>query len=391
MINFDFYQSCYGCGVCEEVCPTKAITLTENPEGFLSPNINNKACINCGKCDKYCVRLKNYESINIKNSEFHAVYLKDKNLRKLSTSGGAFYAFALQILNEGGIVCGCVWDDSMSAKIIATDRYEILERMRGSKYVQSRIECFEEIKIALNQNRKVLFSGLPCQVAAIQSVFGCNENLITISLLCEGASSPLAWRKYKKELESRFSSKMINAIHRKCGKYGWLSPMAEYEFADGRVHKTLSFTLDKYVHNMIYGYFTKNACYNCQFKGDNSTADILIGDFWGLPNELLKKTENLGCSVISILTSKGKSLLDKVLQEIDIISIEFSDASRRNPPLLYSSSKNPKRDLVLSELSYRDFSEVIDKYCEMNTVKVKVQKILHFLGLAGIAKRILRR
>ena len=391
MIQFDFNEKCYGCGLCANVCPVGAIQINQNVEGFSMPEVDHDKCIDCGKCDRVCIRVQEHDGINIGESKAYAYYLKDKEQRKKSTSGGAFYAMAREIIDVGGVVCGCLWNEKMEAVVVAADTLEDIEKMRGSKYVESTILCYEDIKQALKDNRKVLFTGLPCQVAAVQKLFGENEYLTTIALLCEGTASPLAWQKYKGELENKANSRMTNAIHRYKGQYGWIAPIAEYEFANGKKIHTLSFTLDAYVHNMIYGFFTRNSCYHCEFKGNDSTADLMIGDFWGLPKELMKRSKNMGCSVVLANTDNGRRLLEKTFPYSEHKEIDIETISRSNPPLYHSASKNRYRDQVLSELHTKSFQEVVDQYCAMNTSKVKAQRILHRLGLAGIAKRILRR
>lgn len=389
MIQFDFNKECYGCGLCAEICPVGAIRMVENKEGFKVPVVDTVKCVGCNKCDRFCIRLTESKKIDISKSDIYAFYIQNVAQRVCSTSGGAFYALAKSFIEQQGVVCGCVWNAEMEAEIVSSKTMADIKKMRGSKYVQSDILCFSSVSQALKDEKKVLFSGVPCQVAAAQKIFGKFENFYTVALLCEGTASPKAWQKYKTELETAAESKMINALHRQKGIYGWISPMAEYVFENGERKYTLSFTLDEYVHNMIYGYFTRNSCYSCQFKGKGSTADIMIGDFWGLPKRLMKKSKNKGCSVILVNTEKGKEMfshIDNYYHEpITLVSVQ-----RRNPPLLYPAEKNGRRDAVLKEMDTLGFHNTVMKYCNMNTRKVKIQRILHKLRLVGIAKKILR-
>lgn len=392
MIDFNFDEDCYGCGLCAEVCPTHAIEMRVNRDGFNIPHIITDKCIGCNKCDKFCIRLNvSHNEVHLGNQGIYAFYLSDKGQRIKSTSGGAFYAFAQSIVSEKGVVCGCVWNENMDAIIVATDKMEIVEKMRGSKYVQSTIACYAEIEAALKADHRVLFSGVPCQVAAVQRRFGDHPGLFTVALFCEGTGSQKAWHKYIDQLEKEQGSKLISAFHRKTGKYGWLSPMSEYIFASEKRTENLSFTLDEYVHNMIYGYFTCNSCYSCAFKGNQSTADILIGDYWGITDDLMKKTSNKGCSVVIVNSEKGKKLFENSTEYSEYQRITLEMAAKRNPPLFNCGGKNGLRDQCLAELDQMTFHNMVAKNCNMNTTKVKVQRLLHRLGLAGIAKRILRR
>lgn len=47
-------EECCGCGACASVCPTDAITMEFDEEGFEYPRIDEQKCINCNKCIKIC-------------------------------------------------------------------------------------------------------------------------------------------------------------------------------------------------------------------------------------------------------------------------------------------------------------------------------------------------
>ena len=51
-------NDCCGCSACSQKCPKNAITMKENEEGFLYPEIDKEKCINCGLCSKVCPQLK---------------------------------------------------------------------------------------------------------------------------------------------------------------------------------------------------------------------------------------------------------------------------------------------------------------------------------------------
>lgn len=52
---FSVKQMCCGCGACAVGCPTGAITMKYDNEGFVYPHIDSEKCCNCGKCRKLCI------------------------------------------------------------------------------------------------------------------------------------------------------------------------------------------------------------------------------------------------------------------------------------------------------------------------------------------------
>ena len=51
-------KKCTGCTVCANICPTEAIQMIRNDEGFIYPFVNGERCVCCGKCLNYCHTLK---------------------------------------------------------------------------------------------------------------------------------------------------------------------------------------------------------------------------------------------------------------------------------------------------------------------------------------------
>lgn len=47
-------EQCCGCSACYAICPKNAITMIEDEEGFLYPQINIDRCVDCKMCLKVC-------------------------------------------------------------------------------------------------------------------------------------------------------------------------------------------------------------------------------------------------------------------------------------------------------------------------------------------------
>lgn len=102
-------------------------------------------------------------------------------IRKQSSSGGVFYALAQTIISQGGVVYGCAFDESHKAQHIRCETMDEVVRCMGSKYSQSDLgDSLEKTKEDINAGRNVLFTGTPCQVAAVRTVCEKQEKTLNV-------------------------------------------------------------------------------------------------------------------------------------------------------------------------------------------------------------------
>ena len=102
----------------------------------------------------------------------HAVMASD-DIRAESSSGGAFTILARNILARGGAVCGVAFDEKFRCHSEIVRDEPSLARLRGSKYVKVPIapDILAELHATLESGVPVLFTGTPCQVAAVRRIF----------------------------------------------------------------------------------------------------------------------------------------------------------------------------------------------------------------------------
>ena len=216
-------DQCTGCEACANICPKDCISMVENAEGFLFPKIDSGKCVGCELCEKACPVLspipihKTQEDVKV-----YALIHKDEDVRSHSSSGGAFSAIADFVLEQGGVVFGAAFDENFEVHHICVDKPEDLYKLRGSKYVQSRIgDAYRQAKEKLQQGRLVFFTGTACQTSGLLGFLGRDyENLITQDLICHGVPSPLAWRKYI-QLNRRWAKSEVEHIFFRDKIFGW--------------------------------------------------------------------------------------------------------------------------------------------------------------------------
>ena len=196
MIQIKEKYECCGCGACVQRCPKHCIEFIKDKEGFLYPKVDETTCINCGLCEKVCPVI-NQHSIR-KPLDIYAASNTNEVIKAESSSGGIFTILAETIINEGGVVFGARFNEQYEVVHDFTDNISGLAAFRGSKYVQSKIgNSFSEAETFLKQNRKVLFSGTPCQITGLKKFLRKEySNLVTVDFVCHGVPSPEVWRNY---------------------------------------------------------------------------------------------------------------------------------------------------------------------------------------------------
>ena len=232
----DAYIKCTGCRLCEHICPKKCISFVNDREGFLVPQINKDICVNCGLCVKRCPQFES-TLLNTPIDTYAAYARSDIELSK-STSGGAFYLMAKQMIANGGVVFGSAWNKELKAGHLQASSLEEVKRMRGSKYVQSdTLNTFNEVLAILKNSRHVLYTGTPCQIAGLNRFLETkhvdSSLLITVDIVCHGVPSPYMWRDYIAYLEKKQGSPIVWVNFRDKQKYGWAAHHETFKFKTG--------------------------------------------------------------------------------------------------------------------------------------------------------------
>ncbi|MGN1220228.1 MAG: Coenzyme F420 hydrogenase/dehydrogenase, beta subunit C-terminal domain [Candidatus Cryptobacteroides sp.] len=392
---------CSGCSACAHICPKQCISMVEDNDGFLYPLVDEAACIDCGRCEKVCPALDSTkQSVPPKA---YAAKANDEKIRLSSSSGGVFTLIAEGVLDEGGVVFGCAFNDRWEAEHICVEDKESLAKLRGSKYIQSRIgDTFFEAEKFLRNDRKVLFSGTPCQIAGLKKYLGKDyENLVTVEVICHGVPSPKVWRLYLDGLfrtecgagkNSDLSlNKMpdIQAISFRdkydgWKKFGFKVRLSAFEAAKNTVSKSVEFK-ECFTENTFFRLFLDNvtlrpSCYSCHSKSGRSGADITLGDFWGIENVLPDFDDDRGCSVLIVNSENG----EKVLEGIDVekVEVDLPVAVAGNPAYDHSVRPHINRAYFFSELHRcGSFSRAFERLYDESLIGKIRHKVFRMTGL----------
>ena len=406
MIQIKDKSKCCGCRACVQICPKHCITFVSDDEGFSYPSVNIDICVDCGLCEKTCPEL-NLQPIRTPLRVLAAIN-KSEETRKESSSGGVFSLFAEEIIKEGGVVFGACFDQDWNVIHTYEETLDGIKKFQKSKYVQSNIgDSYKEAKRFLNENRKVLFSGTPCQISGLKKYLGKEyDNLLTIDFVCHGVPSPMVWKDYLNEvlspqdcagkntvslsLSEMPTIKCISFRDKTTGweKFGFVvrvnsaskadknSVLSSYNTKDTiLIHERLD--VNQYMRTFLSNIDLRVSCYSCTFKRGRSGADVTIADFWGVQLFHPRFNDNKGTSLIMVYTDKGYAITDRIPLIYEESSLK--KAVRCNSAIVRSHHVHPNRHIFFKHYHTKESKIQWMKECEsvnvLQSIKMKFQNL----------------
>lgn len=370
-------ELCTGCGACSAICPRTCISMGEDSYGFLIPIVNRDACVNCGLCEKACP-VFNSGNLEDDHNPIAVMAARNKNgaIAQRSSSGGVFSAFAEYVLSKQGVVYGVALSSSLAAEHIRVDNLEDLDRIRSSKYLQSNCApVYPLVKEDLISGKDVLFSGTPCQVAALKQFLRKDyPALLCIEVVCHGVPSNMAFCKYLESLQARKKSRVVNVNFRDKSK-GWNDNCISFTFENGK--RLIQRGADNlYTQGYVNNLFVRDSCTGCRFKSLRSGADITLGDMWGIESILPSYPVANGVSMICINSWVGESVFKSIEPQIsDCQTVAYPEVKLRNACICRSVERHKKRTLFFENYDKGSVDQLIKICLDINAVTVICKKI----------------
>ena len=328
MIQILDKHNCCGCESCVQVCPKHCIGFVQDREGFYYPEVDDSLCISCRLCEKVCPVINQGEE----RSPYKALasFNRDDKARESSSSGGIFSLLSEKVLDEGGVVFGARFDENWQVVIDAAETKETIKAFIGSKYLQAKVgESFRNCKRYLDEGRKVLFAGTPCQISGLRLFLRRQyENLLAVDIVCHGVPSPLVWERYVDENVQAAGE--IERINFRDKVKGWkLFSLTFVHDSNGQLKsRSTSFKEDLYMQAFLKNLILRPSCYVCPAKCGKSHSDITLADFWGIGDVNPQMDDDRGTSLVLINTKRG--LLSLPLDRIVFTEEDFSASIKKN-------------------------------------------------------------
>lgn len=366
--------------------------MIEDDEGFLYPEVDSVVCINCGMCELVCPELCSDDART--PVQVYAAKNRNEEIRMASSSGGIFTLLAEKIIDSGGVVFGARFDANWDVVHDYAETKEGLAAFRGSKYVQSRMEgCYQKAKLFLQQGRKVMFTGTPCQIAGLKNYLRKDyENLLAVDVVCHGVPSPGVWKIYLDEIARKGENTVlshhidkkveIELIDFRSKSTGWkkysFALTLFYASADGEKNTVLlstNFYKNPYMNAFLLDLSLRLSCYNCPAKGGKSGSDLTIADFWGINEVLPDFDDDKGISLVLVYSEKGQQWLDGLNCEYE--TTDFQSGLKKNRAILYSCKRPVNRSFFFRQLKQN--GSVIQAYddCSSTALNKRVRRFIY--------------
>lgn len=360
------YNDCTGCMACYNVCPRDAIKMEADGEGFCHPVINPQSCVDCELCTKVCP--VNHPVQKNQPLDAYSGWSNHEHTRLTSSSGGAFVEIAKFILARKGVVFGVALDKNTEARHIYVENEKELEKLQGSKYVQSIVgDSFASTKNFLLQGRVVLFSGTPCQIAGLRNYLRKNyDNLYTIDLVCHGVPSPRVFNDYKMYIQRKIKEP-IHDVKFRCKKSSWIffnlgvNPQIEKNGAVSYSY-TGEYYSDPYIRAFLRDNMLRRNCHHCEYASINRVGDFSIGDWWNYKSTSVgdRDFDSKGVSLILVNTPKARQLVQSIDMKLRLRTIE--EAKRTNLPLRNPFPEPSARAKFWEDYNHKTFEEMVEKW-----------------------------
>ena len=347
--NFD---KCCACRTCEQLCPTHAIKMKYNSEGFLYPHIDKSKCIGCKLCENRCDFNNDLNLFSVPKKGYAAT-AKNSAVLNSSTSDGAFVSIC-NAINPDAIIYGCAFQNGLNVCQTRVEGIQNINIFQKSKYVQSDTkDTFRLAEQDLKNHKTVIYSGTPCQIAGLKAYLGKEyDNLYTIGLICHGVPSQKLFDRYIDYLQEKHRIKITKYSFRERNELLGDIQLG-ISFGNDKKEIRRGWNQDYFMNLFLTGKCYRNDCYTCKYanKDARRPEDFTIGDCWKIEETIQELDAAKGVSTILFNTQRAIDTIDRLHKYMNLYEVETQILIKNNPNLIMPTKLNPVRNEIYKALS----------------------------------------
>lgn len=348
MVEIIDKKDCCGCTACVSICVKKAISMVEDDEGFLYPQVDKSLCNDCGACDKVCPVRNPIKEVPFKQ---RAVLFQhnDSIILNESTSGGLFTAIASWVIQHEGVVFGAAYDRNLNVQHVAVNSLNELSKFRNSKYAQSEIgDAFLQVRWLLKEGKWVLFSGTPCQLEGLHKFLHNHDydKLIKVNVVCHSCPSPKVFRKYIEAVTEK-KGRLASNVKFRDKVYGYKYSQLTFYDQDGNVWYKEGIDTDIMLRAFFNNLSPRPSCFACVSKKRYAVTDFTIWDCFDVAKFSKLLDNDKGVTRALMHTPKAWTIWEEIKDDGISVEIDVDDAVSGVNELCNSVKMNPDRAAFL--------------------------------------------
>lgn len=376
------FQECTSCQMCAAACPKDAISIRFNEDGFYRPYVDEDKCIDCGLCTKVCYKFDADIKMTTSGEAdridvYSAQHLSDPILEKV-TSGGVADALAKELIRQGYVCIGVVYNDDLHrAEHAVASSVAETDAFRGSKYIQSySLDAFKTFVKNAKDTKFAIF-GLPCHIYAAHKFLMLRrqrENCMLIDLFCHGCPSMLVWNKYEQAIKQQVGNKKFDEVQFRSKVKGWGTFYVVVVVVEGVKAFISSPKHDEFYSLFFSDHVLNDACSDCKLRSTMEYTDIRLGDFWGKRH----LNDRKGVSAVAIMTERGRQLFSSVKGQFKTGESSMKEVVvKQSYGKVYSLNLELRR-MMLDDLRNKEksLSDVVDLFYSKQGVALKAKRLL---------------
>lgn len=298
-------------------------------------------------------------------TQVYAGRIKDAEVLKHCSSGGAFTALSDAFLNKGdAVLCSGYNYDACRAEFQLVLTKEERDQCRGSMYMQSfALDSWNEALdwLKANPEKQLIFFGTGCQGAAFRA-FCTNHKVLqrvtVVDLVCHGVPSAMIWSAYAQSLAK---GGIVTNINFRDKRTGWDKSSAFARQNDKEI------SLQKWRRVYSSRTMLRPSCASCPYTTTERDTDITIGDFWHLQKSMPDFYDDMGTSLFLIHTEKGVALFNSIKENIDYRESNTKDCWQMN--LERPTQHAANRATFWADYRAKGIDYVMDKYSKVSLFK----------------------
>lgn len=164
-------------------------------------------------------------------------------------------------------------------------------------------------------------------------------------------------------------------------KFGYTKSACKYEFDNGKIVQWETYLRDLYCFCFTDDLFIRNSCLDCRYKGNNSSADIILGDYY----KNIEGSGNAGVGVVICLNEKGNNTITNV-KNAHVVEFDNDEFIKKNNMLWNSTSGNPNREKFFKDFDNAEIIKCIKKYIPF---RFKVKVVLNKMGIFRLVRKMI--